>query len=418
MNKQNNSLWKDRDFFKLWFGQTVSLFGGEIITFAIPLVAVLTLDASPEEMGYLNAFQFLPFLFFTLFTGVWIDKKRRKPILIISNLGKAITLSLIPISFMFNFLNMTLLYIVIFLLGIFIVFFDLAYQSYLPTLVEQSQVLEGNSKLEMSASFSQVSGDGVGGLLVSIFTAPIVILFGTISYLISAFSMSTIQKEEPKIKINSQEKYHYFKDIKDGIVFVFKNPYLRAICGEAATFNFFNQIIDSVLILYLTNELNIPPNILGLLLATSSIGALIGSLLSDYIGEKVSVGKAILGTMIIACMVPLLIPIASNSIYIAISLIIVSFFTSGFAVVISNIYVISLRQTVTPKKLLGKMNASYRFIVTGAAPIGALLGGQLGAVFGLRSTLFIGAFGTILALLWVIFSPLPTLKKFQKIEQK
>lgn len=410
-------LWRDADFLKFWTGETFSLFGAQITGFAIPLVAAVTLQASPAQMGFLNASQFLPYLLITLFAGVWIDQRRRKSILIITNLARALLLSLIPISFLFNFLQMEYLYLIIFLTGFFTVFFDLAYQSYLPSLVNRSNVVEGNSRLQMSASTAQVSGPGISGFLVSIFTAPIVIIIGTFTYFISAISMILIKKKEPK-PIIQNEKTSVFKAIKEGMRIIFTNPHLRAICGEAAFYNFFSQVTWAVMILYITRELQIGSGVLGIVLATSSIGALAGSLIANYAGSKFNTGRTILGSMIIACSAPLLVPLANGPSYLSIPILIISFFISGIGVVISNVHVISLRQTVTPENLLGRMNASYRFIITGVAPIGALLGGYLGTVIGLRFTLFVGAIGTMSALLWVIFSPLPRLKKLPDNEDQ
>ncbi|PLT48024.1 major facilitator superfamily MFS_1 [Paenibacillus pasadenensis] len=403
-----NGLWKDSDFMKFWSGETLSLFGVQITSLAIPLVAAETLQVTPAQMGLLNAAQYLPFLLITLFAGVWIDRNRRRPVLIAANAGRALLLALIPLSFLGGWLQVEHLYLIVFLTGVLTVFFDLAYQSYLPSLVTRSHVVEGNSKLQLSASMAQVSGPGLSGALISIVTAPLVIGINAATYLISAIFMGTIQRPEP-IPPPPEARASVLDDIREGIGIVFRNPYLRALAGEAATYNLFSQVSWAVLILYLTRSLHIGPALLGIILSVSSIGALLGSLAAGRIHARLRTGSVLLGSILLACIAPLLVPLASGPLPLSVPLLILSFFLSGFGVVISNIHIISLRQTVTPEHLLGRMNASYRFVVTGTAPIGALLGGWLGTGIGLRLTLAVGAAGTLAAVLWIFFSPVPRL---------
>src|SRR5690625_2960940 len=231
-------------------------------------------------------------------------------------------------------------------------------------------------------------------------------LIHSFTLFISAFFLIFIRSKEAS-PIKSKKVTPLFTDIKKGLKFVLSNKYIRAISGEAATYNFFNQITWAVVILYVTRDLGIGPTLLGVIMATSSIGAIIGSLIANYLAERFKIGKTILWTMIVACSSPLLSPIATGPTYVSTPILIISFFFGGMGVVISNIHVISMRQTVTPDRMLGKMNASYRFLVTGVAPIGALLGGVLGTVIGLRLTLVVGAIGSIAAVFWVLFSPVP-----------
>ncbi|MGV7117099.1 MFS transporter [Paenibacillus kyungheensis] len=403
-------LWKNKDFLKFWLGETLAMFGSRVTSLALPLVAAITLAATPWEMGVLNALQFSPYLIIGLFAGVYIDRLRRKPIMIIANIGRAILLLLIPIAYMLDMLEVYHLYIIGFLVGSLTLLFDLSYQSYLPSLVGKEHLTEGNSKLEVSRSVADVSGPGIAGALISIFAAPIVMLIHSITLLCSAFSMMLITKSEPEQPKHIKPK-PIFKEIGKGLRLVFGNKYLRAIAGEASTYNMFGQVMAAVSILYITRELGITPTLLGIILSTASIGSIIGSLVANHIGKKYDLGTIVLVTMILGCGAPLLIPLASGPLYVTVPLLIISYFFGSMGVVISNIYVVSIRQTITPNEMLGKMNASYRFVVTGVTPIGALLGGALGSIIGLRMTLLVGAIGTLTALIWVLYSPLTNLKK-------
>jgi MFS family permease len=357
MRKYSKGLWGNSDFIKFWTGETLAMFGARVTALALPLVAALTLKATPMQMGFLNAAQFAPYILITLFAGVWIDRVRRRPLMIFSNVGRTILLGFIPLSFYFGFLHMEHLYVIGFLVGTLTVLFDISYQSYLPSLVKKDQLVEGNSKLEVSSSIAQVSGPGISGGLISIFSAPVVMFIHSFTLLISAYTLSIVRKNEA-IPEKSPKPKPIVKEIKSGLKLVYNNSYLRAISGEAATFNMFNQVTWAVVILYMTKELGISPVLLGVIMATASIGSIIGSLIANYLGNRFKIGPTIVGTMVLACAAPLLIPLASGPLYVSVPILIVSFFFGGIGVVVSNIHVISLRQTITPDKMLGKMNAS------------------------------------------------------------
>ncbi|MDR6224750.1 MFS transporter [Desmospora profundinema] len=401
-------LWRNTDFLKLWVGETISLFGSSITSVALPLAAVINLQATPAQMGFLNAAFFSPYLLISLFAGVWIDRARRLPIMIGANIGRAILLGLIPFGFYIGFLEMNFLYVIAFLVGVLTVLFEIAYQSYLPSLVKRTELVEGNSKLQASASIAQVSGPSLGGILVSLFTAPVVILTHALSCLISAYSLSLIRKPESKLEYQGEYK-SVFREIKSGLHFLFTNSYLRAIAAQAATYNFFYQVVWTVIFIYMARELHFGPSSVGFVVTFLSVGALLGSLMARYFEKRFAMGPTIIASMFIGCGAYSLIPIAGGSSYMALLILVLSFFLIGFGVVISNIHVISLRQSITPHHLLGRMNASYRFVITGTTPIGALIGGTLGSLIGLHMTLIIGAVGTLSSLLWVLLSPIKSL---------
>ncbi|MDQ3929694.1 MAG: MFS transporter, partial [Chloroflexota bacterium] len=236
------------DFMRMWVGETVSMFGSQVTYIAIPLTAALVLHAEPGQMGILQAAGFAPFLLLTLFAGVWVDRKRRRPILILSNAGRAVLLALIPLSALLGWLNMPQLYAIALLVGSLTVFFELAYQSYLPTLVSKDELVEGNSKLQGSASISSIGGPGFAGLLLEVLSAPFALLADAASFLFAAFMMLRIRT--PEAEPQSTARSSFLREIGDGLGIVFKNVYLRVFALEAGSYNFFWNMIEAVYILY------------------------------------------------------------------------------------------------------------------------------------------------------------------------
>jgi MFS family permease len=400
---------RQRDFLKLWGGETVSLFGTQVTVLALPLTAVLTLEASASELGLLNAARFAPFIAVILFAGVWIDHRRRRPILIQTNVGRALLIALVPAAAFLDILRLELLYAVGFLVGVLTVFFDVAYPSYLPSLIGRSQLTAGNSRLEASRSAAEVGGPGVGGLLVQLVTAPFALLIDAFSFLFSAIVLSTIRAQEPEPA--TIERSPAWAAIREGFRFTFANRYLRPIAGEAATFNLFEQTIMTIFVIYAVRELELSAGLLGLIISIGAAGAFIGAVVARYPERRFGLGPTIVGSMLIGCTVPLALPLITGSRPLIVPLFGLTFFVWGLAIAVSNVHVVSLRQASTPDDLLGRMNASYRFFTYGAIPIGALSGGFLGEALGLRETLLVGSGGLLLALLWILASDVPRLRE-------
>lgn len=402
------------DFMRMWAGETISMFGSQITYVAIPLTAVLVLHAQPGEMGILQAAGFAPFLLLTLFAGVWVDRNRRRPILVLANAGRALLLALVPLSALFGWLSMAQLFVISLLVGSLTVFFELAYQSYLPTLVNKDELVEGNSKLQTSASVSSIGGPGIAGLLMEVLSAPFALLADAVSFLVSAYMLLRIRKVEPEPP-RLHERGSFQREMREGISIVFKNPYLRVFALEAASYNFFWNLMEAVYILYAVRELGASPLVIGLVFSLGSIGSLVGALIAGGWANRFGIGRAITWSMALACVSTLLIPLAGDGV-LGPWLVGTSFFMGGLGVTVSVIHVVSLRQTVTPGHLLGRMNGSYRFITWGVIPVGALLGGYLGEVLGLRAALAVGAAGMSVAWLWVLFSPVPRLRDLSDLQ--
>jgi len=402
---QLTGLWRHPSFLKLWAGQTISMFGSQISLLAIPLTAVLVLHASPIQMGILTATEMLPSLLFGLIAGVWVDRLRRRPILIMADIGRFVLLSLIPLTYMFGVLRIELLYLFAFLIGILTIFFNVAYQSYLPSLIEREQLVEGNSKLELSQSVEQIVGPGLAGVLVQVFSAPFAILVDAFSFLASATSLAWIRTSEEAPKVETQ-RGSAGREMLEGLRFVFGEPVLRALTTGHATLMLFNSALEAVFVLYLTRTIGIPPVLLGTIFAIGSIGFVLGALLAGRLTRRIGIGMTLIFTPLVIGTSDLLIPLVGLIPLFAFPLLCLAQLLFGLARPVFSINQVSLRQTITPERLLGRMNASIYFIVYGIIPLGSLLGGVLGQGIGLQSTLVIAAVGEMLACLWLLFSPI------------
>jgi MFS family permease len=401
-------LWRHPDFLRLWGAQTVSQFGTGVTHLALPLTAALTLQATPSQMGLLGAAEFLPFLLFGLFAGVWADRLPRRPILVVADLGRALLLGLIPAAALAGFLRIELLYGVGFLVGVLTVFFDVAYQSYLPALVEREALVEGNSKLEVSRSVAQVTSPAVGGVLVQLVTAPVAIAADALSFLASAVLLLGIGRAETRPAASGR---NVWREIGEGLGVIRDSPLLRAIAACTSTSNLFSQVAQVVYVLYVTRELGLAPAEYGAVLAVGSIGALIGALTSGRIAATLGLGPTIIACAALFPVTSLVTAAAGGPPLLILATLTIAQLFGTFLGPVYNVNQLSLRQAITPLRLQGRMNASMRFVVWGTIPIGSLLGGYLGDHIGLRSTLVVGALLSGLSVLPVLLSPVRLLRE-------
>jgi MFS family permease len=400
----DRGLWRHSDFLKLWSGQTISQFGTQVSQLALPLVAVIVLDASTFEVAVLATVEFLPFLLFTLPAGVWVDRLRRRPILIASDLARAALLATIPFAYLADALTLGQLYVVGFLVGAGTVFFDVAYMSYLPALVARREIIEGNSKLQISASAAQISGPGLGGLLVEIFTAPYAVLVDALSYLGSALFLTRITADEPPPEAEPSARPNMWDELKEGLRFVIGDPNLRAQAGCTATSNFFSNVAFAVLLVFAVRELGLTAGIIGLSLSLGAVGSLLGAVMAMRIARRFGIGPTTIGAAVLWGPAALLLAAAPAG-DAAIPFLVGGILLFGFSAVVYNIVQVSYRQAICPPRLQGRMNSVMRFIVWGTIPIGTLLGGALGSLVGLRETILVAAVGGGLGVLWIVFSP-------------
>ncbi len=373
---------------------------------AIPFVAVLVLDATTFEVAALGVVEFLPFMLFTLPAGVWVDRLRRRPILIAGDFARAALLISIPVAYLLDVLTLGQLYVVGFLVGTCTVCFDVAYQSYLPSLVEREQIIDGNSKLEISRSAAQIGGPGLAGLLVQAVTAPYAILVDAVSFLGSGLFLLRIRKDEgrPGAAATDGERTSLWTELKEGLRFVLGNPYLRAQAGCTATSNFFSNVSFAVLIVFLVRKLGLSAGVIGLAISLGSVGSLIAAFTAMRISARFGIGPTTIAVGLLWGPATLLIAFApaGNE---AIPFLVAAQLLLGFAVVVYNIVQVSYRQAICPPRLQGRMNSVMRFMVWGTIPLGGLVGGVLGSTIGLRETIAVGAVGGGLSFLWILLSP-------------
>jgi MFS family permease len=405
-----NGLWREPDFLKLWTGQTISKFGSYISGVALPLTALLVLAATPVQMGILVALEGAPVLLVGLFAGVWVDRLRRRPILIACDLGRALLLGSIPLAAALGVLRMEQLYLVAALAGIFTVFFDIANQSYLPALVERERLVEANSKLGSSDSLAEISGPALGGGLVQVLTAPFAIIIDALSFLGSALCVGAIRKPEaPSAPL--EERQNVWREIVEGMGLVTRQPVLRALMGGMCTFEFFGGFFGTLYTLYAVRDLHMPPALVGALVGLGGVGALLGSFVVGWVVRRLGVGRALIGAMLFAATLQLLIPLARGPLALAVLMMAIPQVVGDIGWAVFLIGEVSLRQSVIPDRLLGRANASMQFFTRGVSPLGALLGGALGALIGARFTLLIAVCGILLGSLWLIFSPIRGLRE-------
>lgn len=414
LQRQASTLWQHQDFLKVWAGQTISLCGSQVTTLAFPLTAVLLLHASAGQMGFLQAAEYAPFLLIGLFVGVWVDRFPRRSIMIVADIGRFLLLVLVPGAAFFHLLSITEMYIVAFVIGSLTIFFDVAYRSYLPSLIERDRLVDGNSKLELTSSMAQLVGPGLGGMFVQIFTAPISLLVDALSFLVSALSLGAVRRVEAPVA-RSEKKPGMMSEIRQGLKMLLSNPIMGPIVWSSINITLFMNIASAVYILYATTVLHLSPLSLGVIYAVGGLGAIPGAMLSKWITERLGIGKTLVLVLLVYGVAGMLVPLASGPQPVVIAILIVWQMLTGITFVIWNINQLSLRQALTPDALLGRVNASYRFLVWGALPVGSLLGGTLGTILGLHTALLIGTFGTVLAPFWLLFSSVRRLRTLPEV---
>ncbi|HET9344235.1 MAG TPA: MFS transporter [Candidatus Limnocylindrales bacterium] len=411
MSDASRSLLRHRDFVKLWTAETISVFGTQITLLALPLIAATTLNVTPFEFGLLGAIEFLPFILLSLPAGVWVDRMRRRPIMIAGDLVRAVALVSVPIAFALDGLTIWQLYIVGFINGCATVFFDVAYQSYLPAVVDRDQIIDGNSKLETSRSASFILGPGIAGFLIGAISAPFAILVDSVSFVVSALFLGVIRRREPKPERQVDEhgrEASMRSEIAAGLRYVLGHRYLRSIAATTGTSNFFSNILFAVLLLFLVRQLGFTPELIGIAFSIGAVGFLIGAVLAGRIGSRFGVGPTIVVSAFVSGASSLLLAIAPAGL--AFAFIAASVFIGSFANSLYNINQVSLRQAITPQSMQGRMNATMRFIVWGTIPIGAIVGGFLGGTIGLQPTIWVAAIGGCFVFLPVLLSPVRSIR--------
>lgn len=393
-----------RDFSRLWLGETISSFGAQFSALALPTMAALFFYASVLDVGLIAALSILPYPLFGLFVGVWADRLRKRRIMIACNFGRMASLATIPIAAILGHLTLDQLFAVAFVTGTFSVFFDISYQAYLPFLIERKDLIEGNQKLQVSASGASVAGPAAAGFVYDLVGGPLTCLGDAIGYAAAALALLNIRKAEPKVDLPHRD---FFREMREGARTVFSNPVLWTIAGCTATSNLGSYMVGTAFIFFFYRTLGLSPFEYGIVVGFGALGFVTGALVAARFARAVGLGRTLAITVSLAGLAVLYpfmrftspVPFAS-----AVA------FVIGTSSPIYNIAQVSLRQAITPNRLQGRMNATMRTIVWGTIPVGSLLGGYLGGTIGLVDTLYLGGAVAAVAGLWIALGPAVHLK--------
>jgi MFS family permease len=440
----------------LWWSQTVSIFGNQVTLVAIPLLAALSLKATPLEMGMLVAVETVPYLAFSLPAGVLADRADRRRLMIVSNLARAGLLLLIPASAILGFLGMPWLYLIAFGVGTFSVIFDVAYQSYVPDLLAPGELLTGNQRIELSESAARTIGPGFGGAIVAVAGGAMAIIVDAVGYLLATVALLRARRpavpEPPAPEVPAaiipdlgtsrepDKQIGLILDIWDyvaalearlavveaklaeqkaralgatsafaGISIVLKDRVLRDMAASTATFNLASSAIIAVFVLYAATEAAMDPTSIGVLIAVGNVGFVLGALAVGSVTARFGVGPVLVASGLLGAVATMILPFAVGAT--AAGFLLAGRFVGAFAIPFYNVNARALRQTRAPREALGRVNAVFRLIDWGALPIGALLGGLVGNVFGLRATLVMGGVLGVLSAAWLVWSPLRQVRR-------
>lgn len=401
-------LLRDPSFVKLFAGQAISQIGSRITREGLPLAAILMLGASPMQMGILSSASAAAMLALGLFAGALADRIRRRPILIAADLARAALLATVPLAALAGRLTFAHLVAVAALAGIFTVLFDVSYQAYVPSLVDAGSLVEANSSLSLTVSVAEVAGPPLAGVLVQTLTAPIAIAFDAFSFLVSAASLAWIRRPEP-LPARAAPAHHILREIAEGVSFSWNDRRLRALMLASATGAFFIGFHGALYMLFAMRTLHLTPAVLGVLIAVGGASSIAGSLGAPRLIECWGYGNSLIGAFALLASAAFLTPMAHGPVWMAAAFL--SAAQAGDAAwTIFDINQLSIRQSVTPPRLLARVNSAAHLTFRGVLPIGSLAGGMLAGVFGIRPTMVLAACGFSLSILWLVFSPVRGLR--------
>lgn len=405
------SLWHNNDFLKFWLGESLSLLGTQVTNLALPLTAILAFGASDEQVGLLRFLQLVPYLGLALLFGVWVDRVRRRPIMLVANISRLVLIALIPVLHWMHALSMAPLLVIACAIGVASVLFDVSWMSFVPTLVKDPKhYVEASSKMGISSSAADVAGPGLAGVLISALTAPVALLVDAFSYLVSVVSLVLIRTDEPAPQ-PAGTKRHLWTELREGVAFVFGDRILRPLALVAPFCNFSLVTVWTMFLLYATRELELNAATLGLVFAASSVGGLIGATVSRKVIDRFPLGLVYAFSMGGVFAGPLLLPFAAGPRPVMVAMFILSFFVSYLGLGVAGVVMVSLRQTCTPQTMMGRMSACFRTLLFGGGSLGGLFAGLLAGGIGAKSALTWAAIGSAAVLIALAVSPVSRLKQ-------
>lgn len=408
--RKRSGIWANQDFLKLWGGQSLSLFGSQVTLYALPLTAVLLLNATPTQMGLLGALARAPFVLF-LFAGVWADRYRRRPTMIWTDLGRGVLIGTVPIAYFAGWLDLLWLYVIAVLVGTLGVFFEVANQAFLPSLVGKEHIAEGNAKMQISTSVAQVAGPSLGSSLIAVVSAASLMLIDSVSYFASGIASMLIRTPEERPGGTGQHP-HVFASMGIGIRWVWRQRLIRPMMLATTLFMLFGTGIQVQYVLYARRTLGLSASLIGVTLAFLGVGAVVGSLISLKVLRRIGPGPAAFWAITLGNVVYLLIPAASGPTGVKVAMLAAAEAVGGVFAPVAMVGMGSLRMHLTPGDMQGRVVATFRGLSLGLAPVGALISGALGTAIGLRTTMWLLALGLLLPSVVLLFSPLPGTRKF------
>ena len=400
---------RDSDFLRFWIGETVSSGGSALFNLALPLTAVIVLQATAFEMGVLRALGAIPIILLGLFAGVWVDRLKKGPIIIVTNVGQCLLIALVPLTALLGIIRIEVLYAIVLAVGALGVFSFVAAQSYLPTLVRHEDLVGANSKLQLTQSAAGIGAPGVGGWLIELVSAPFVLLLYSVSLIISAVMVSLIQRPE-QARQSAVSQRDVWREIGEGIRLIWQQPLLRSLVVVPGVASVGAGVQGAVFVLFVVQDLGVTPTMLGLISAIGGIGALVGAALSAKVTQRIGPGLSIVLAQLLMSSGSVLIAITGGPLTVSLPLLGLSAGMLWIGIRIWSVNDVALRQALTPADLLGRINATRRVVVHGLMPVGALVGGLLGTVSDLRTALVVGAAIGLIALVAIVYSPLRSLR--------
>lgn len=401
-----SGLWRHRDFVRLWAAATVSTFGSLVTRTALPFVAILILDATPFDISLLVIAELGPGFAIGLVAGAWVDRLRRRPVLIVADLGRAALLLSIPIAALGGWLSLPHLLIVAAGGSLLTVIFDVAYLAYLPSLVQRADLLEANSNVTAAGAVAEAAAFSSGGWLVQWLTAPFAILVDALTFLASAWFVWRIKTSEPVGITTAEDRQNrrIVGEITEGLRVVATNATLRALAGSTAALNVSFGIGGAVFLLYVNQEVGFDPGVLGLIFALGGVASLAGAIASARV-TRFGLGRTLIAALVVTAVGQGLVPFATTTSLVAVVLLVGQQLLGDFAATIYEVNQVSLRQAITASALQGRVNASVRVLETGGTLLGALLGGIGAEAIGIRTMLIVGVAIILLGAGWLFASP-------------
>ncbi|MEV4075786.1 MFS transporter [Nonomuraea fuscirosea] len=401
---------RNPDFLRFLSSHVANELGANISRVALPLVAVLALHAGPAEVGVLSSLQTAAFLLLGLPAGVWVGRMRKRRVMMVSDLAKFVLLGSIPVASALGLLTIEMMFVVALLAGGAQVFNDVADQTYLPDLISAAQLTDGNAKLEVVRAGAFLAGPGVGGTLVQLLSAPRTMLATALGALASVLLLSTIRApDKPPADV---ERTPLLRGIGEGLAYVWRNRLLRAFVASSAIGNMCVSGVLALSVLFLAETVQLSPGAVGALLMSGGIGGLLGGLTSNWVAQRVGSARMTWLAVTVGAPFGLLLPMTQADwrvVFFALTSIMIS-----WSATLMNVGQITYRQLVTPEQLLGRVNASVRFMTWGIMPLGALMGGLVAQQVGVRQTLWVLMAGRLLAFVPLLFSPLPRMREFSE----